>query len=653
MSCQRARLPTVLPRHSILAAVLLGASFAPLPAHGGQYRGPWPFPTNPNPARTSIPTTTIGAPTPGRMPGPTTGARPAVADDTSWQVWWEFNKDPFLQLKQAVRSGPQSGSDDYFLGANKSVVARDALAPSDIDRRDRIVPALAAALASERHRDNVTACLVGLAKVGLDLPPDLELTKLFAVRLARDDQEVRETAALALGIDGRAAGLPALLALVRDDGEGRRLLGNEAVPERTRAFAAYGLGLLAHGSGDAAVKQLVHDALAPLLLDQKSTSRDLRVAAMQGLGLLAPDLSRAADKRLLWQTLGELWQFYDADLGRGSELLQAHVPTAVGRLLGRGDGPDHRAAKTRLLAEIGGKSKRHVTVQQSAAQALGMLALPPEQAEDDAAISQQLVRYYQDGPDQQARRFCVIALGRIGGERSRETLLKLYATANKSTEKPWVALALGLCAHASKERGEIDLVVAKLLLDDLGHTANNDTQAAMAVALGLCGWRDAGERVQELLLKNERAETLAGYLCVALALLDYREATPTLTDIVVRSVRRPFLLLQAAVALGRLGDKDAAVLLQKLMRDNDSAAALAALAQALGNIGDRRSIEPLRQMLVDQDLTRLARSFVAAALGSVGDKAALPWNSWLAVDVNYAAAVDTLTDGNSGVLDIL
>jgi len=31
----------------------------------------------------------------------------------------------------------------------------------------------------------------------------------------------------------------------------------------------------------------------------------------------------------------------------------------------------------------------------------------------------------------------------------------------------------------------------------------------------------------------------------------------------------------------------------------------------------------------------------------------LPWNTPLTVDCNYAAAVDTLTNGATGVLDIL
>ena len=118
-------------------------------------------------------------------------------------------------------------------------------------------------------------------------------------------------------------------------------------------------------------------------------------------------------------------------------------------------------------------------------------------------------------------------------------------------------------------------------------------------------------------------------------------------------MRRPFLLQQAAVALGRLGDQGTVPILCELLGKHDSTAALAAIASALALIGDRRSIDPLLEMLDDEELTKLARAFAAAALGGVGDKDELPWNEPLCRDVNYRANVDTLTNGKSGVLDIL
>ena len=80
---------------------------------------------------------------------------------------------------------------------------------------------------------------------------------------------------------------------------------------------------------------------------------------------------------------------------------------------------------------------------------------------------------------------------------------------------------------------------------------------------------------------------------------------------------------------------------------------LASLAIAIGRIGDRRSIDALIESSEDRELTKLARAFVAAALGGVGDKDELFWNVPLSLDSNYATNIDTLTNGATGILDIL
>ena len=85
----------------------------------------------------------------------------------------------------------------------------------------------------------------------------------------------------------------------------------------------------------------------------------------------------------------------------------------------------------------------------------------------------------------------------------------------------------------------------------------------------------------------------------------------------------------------------------------DDAASLAAVAGALSLVGDRRSIDPLLGRMQDGEQTKLARAFAAGALGGVGDPDSVPWNVRLLLDVNYTTGTDTLTNGQSGVLDIL
>lgn len=637
--------------HTLRRVVVFALVAALALAHGGQYRGPWGGPSAP-PVVPGPGGPTTGGPGLPTSPGPTTGGGGGFDDATSWQVWWEFNKDSFLRVREAVMDAPVSGSDEFFLGPTRTTVARDAMFPSEKERRDRIVPALVELLRREDHRDIVTATLVSLARIGLDAP-GIVLEEVFARYLPRDEQEVRETAVLAFGITGRATGLPYLQALLRDDKRGREFVEEAEVGERTRAFAAWSLGLLAWRSTDSAVKQQVHDLLVPILKDDDVKGRDLRVAVISALGLLRPASSRAADKRLQWQTVDDLLAYYQRDLGKGDQLVQAHVPTALARLLGRGREATHQRVKKLLLGELSGKERRNPTIYMSAALALGQLAMAPEDEAEDAAVSEALLRTYREQHDRQTRNFALIALGRIGGEQNRRDLLALWPTAHKLADRPWLAMALGLIAWSKRAGGAIDDDIGRLLREEILDQENEEALSAFAVGLGLTGWEPAYDDLMEQLKKHEKRERVAGYLCVAAALLGNREATPELSAIMGRSLRRPFLLQQSAIALGRLGDKAAVPQLQDMLTKSESVASLASIAGGIGEIGDRRTITPLLDMLKDDALGKLARAFVAASLGRIGDKDKLPWNVPYSLDVNYRADVDTLINGMNGILDIL
>ncbi|MFN9706942.1 MAG: HEAT repeat domain-containing protein, partial [Planctomycetota bacterium] len=130
-------------------------------------------------------------------------------------------------------------------------------------------------------------------------------------------------------------------------------------------------------------------------------------------------------------------------------------------------------------------------------------------------------------------------------------------------------------------------------------------------------------------------------------------AAPALREGVERPARRPFVLQQAAVGLGRLGDADTNQKLVAMIERSESVAVLAALANAIGQIGDRRAIPLLVALTKDDAQTKLVRAFAAAALGGVCERFALPWNLPLSRDANYGAPVDTLSNGATGVLDIL
>jgi HEAT repeat protein len=246
-----------------------------------------------------------------------------------------------------------------------------------------------------------------------------------------------------------------------------------------------------------------------------------------------------------------------------------------------------------------------------------------------------------------------MALGRIGGDANRQWLMTTWQRANKNLERPWLALSLGMIAARAAAAGAIDEGIARMLVDDLDEAQYVEVRGAFAVAIGLTGWQPAFPTLRDFLREHETTETLGGYACVALALLGEPSAAPMLSEVVERSARRPFVLQQAAVGLGRLGDADATPRLVAMMERCESVAVLAALANAVGQIGDRRAIPLLVALTKDESQTKLGRAFAAAALGGVCERFALPWNMPLSRDANYAAPVDTLSNGATGVLDIL
>ena len=667
-------------------------------AHGGQYRGPADVvppspgggrgtggpagpatggPAGPGAPAPSGPTTPGAAgPATGGPAGPgggragQTGQRGVeVGDDlTQWQFWWEFNKDPFIRLKDAVQQGgAQTGSDDFYLGGTRRKEAKDSLKPTEEQIMGEILPALKKAIDSTKQRDINSSCMVAMAKVGKD-HSEFKLIDVFTPRLKESDQELRETAALAIGIAAIADGteLETLVGLALDNEKGKSLSGG-SVNNRTRAFATYGIGLLVNGKNNLKLKSDAFAALKKLVDDDGMSNRDVKVAALNAIGLLNIDASSDEAKALLGQALETLEAYYMKKLGPGEQLIQAHVPTAIAKLIGK----QHEKASyyKQLFADDlleKGKVKRSSNdIARSCVLALGQLALPYDHKEDkgnpDNEYSKILLESYQKHKDLQTRFFSVLALGQIGGEQNRAALLKAFDSAGKSQEKPWVAMGLGVYSffeyETQKAAGAIELEreIGATLLRAFKSDKDPNLRGALAVAMGLNQTTEAADAMVSMLLSSVAQEELAGYLCIGLALMNHTRAVPDIKSVVDQAARRTKLLQQAAVALGKLGDKSVADQLQKLMTDGEpNLAKLSAIASALGFIGDSRTIAPLRRMLFDEQLGDLSRAFAAVALGGVADKEPLPWNSKIGVNNNYRASVETLTTGSgTGILDIL
>jgi len=560
-------------------------------------------------------------------------------------------------LKDAVHSGGAvTGGDEIYIGAMRRSRRFPTLKPSDDQINGVILPALKQALDSTGDRDITSSCLMALAKIGRD-HESFRLLPTLRRSLKTHDQEVRETAALSMGVSTQPAAAKDLIDLTLDSSSGRALLGGRKVDNRTRSFAAYGLGLIAHANASVDLKRSVLQTMRTVLADRSIVDRNIRVAAIEALSLLNVDRkgTKGGDERLLSDSLEVLMSYYERRLGRGQELIQSHVATAVAKLIGRGRSPLHQQYKARFAADLGLRKRKSHDIHRAAVLALGQLATSDE---EDASYSRVLLDYYHRGRDTQARYFALIALAQIGGNDNKNALLKALAHGQKNLQKPWAALALGTLAFHARERGTDPATVETIgheLLQEFRKARSPYAKGAMAVALGLSGHRPAGRELREQFLRFKHQDELAGYLCIGMSLIPYQKAQPDILEVARRSIRRPKLLTQGAIALGKMGHKGVTSALIEMLQDHREVnlAKMSAIAGALAFIGDRSTVTPLRDMLSNEQLTPLTRAFAAVALGGIADKEKLPWNSKIARNMNYRAAVETLTQSGSGILEIL
>ncbi|RKZ12810.1 hypothetical protein DRQ53_14255 [bacterium] len=695
---------------ALLAGGTLGIQGVSL-GHGGTYRGPGDTvppggggggggggpstpgpggPSTPGPAGPSTPGPS-GPATPGAGPSgpaptaPTTqGGGDSGPDLTTWQFWWGFNKEPYLNLKARIHSGSTAtGSDDFFIGHGQQTQSKDNFKPSEADIRSKIVPALIDAIENETNNDIATAALIALAKIGDEKGQDgvSQFEAVIKTRLGDSVQEIKETAALSLGILANPASIDILEQIALDQPEGRRAIGKaeSQIGYRTRAFAVYGLGLIGYQAEDAEHRSRIVKLLHGLLESPRFSTRDIKVAAMISMGLVPiaqisnpePIDGEEAPEIMPWDTRQEqieyVIDFFETDNNKNRDyIVRSHAPHALSLLI-RGSEAEHKDRVAGALVEFfGGRTQKgQKQLRQSAVLAMGAIGDTDSAPEDktDIEIRKRLFAAVKDS-DPQVKNFSLIALAQIGGNLGegdptdglrdiRKHLSKQLAKGR--SRKSWAGLSIGIMerkladANGPTSAEQLNAVMMSLQ----GAKAVREV-GAYAIGLGIAKHVGASDMMQTKLDEMSQDEA-RGYIAVGLGLMGAQGSKEQIQEIVSKSKYRADLLKQAAIALGLLGDKTVVTdLLKMLKEDAKTLSSQAAIASALGFIGDSRSIDPLVDMFQDDSLTDKARAFAGVALGIVADKEPLPWNAKISVDINYRANTTTLTgDGGTGVLDIL
>jgi HEAT repeat protein len=651
-------------------------------AHGGAYN---PTPGGqPGGSSPSGPGPGTGAPGPATGPGQggTNPATDATVLRASWEDWGHFNQDPYLDLKWAIgTAAPATGADEIVSGS------RTDARPSPDRVRTRVVPALRELLETERTPEILGSTLVALARAG---DPEGESSKSSAIpllvkHLPDGNQEIAETAALSLGILQSEGSLPFLEALLTAGTRGKELVGGGDVPERTRAFAAYGLGLVADRAGNNRARQIVARSLCAALQNRRAASPDVEVAAVIALSLDRLEPERVASASAPWISRQTEMQFLKGifEDSRRRPFVRAHAATALARLAQDAPEPLRADVAEQLLAAVKPHSKVENEVLQSAAQALGLLG-----DADGDGLDRKIrngLGAVLDDPDVQARCFALVALAEIGaregpadgneeGSNACRNMISGELVRSRGMTRPWAAIALGVLerrildrrggtaggperpgAPASGAGGHLapSQPVRETLRAYFASARQRMHIGTGAIALGLCRDRKAVPILLDR-LRETTEDQGQGFVALALGMIGAEEAVKPLRELARTSKYRPAVLEEAAIALALLGDKSTATDLAEMLAKAQGQSAQLSLANALGKIGDDRTVDPLLNLIGRKDLTSSARAFAAAALGQVADKDLLPWFSPISCDLNYLAKTGTLLAGDgTGLLEIL
>jgi HEAT repeat protein len=611
--------------------------------------------------------------------GSTTDGAPAQSDIgglfevdlSTWQIWWEYNQDAFVPLREAVlRPEPRTGDDELFLGEAQ---APQLPAPREVGpelTHERIVPALIELLRTASTTDVTASAMLALGRIGEDprQAGSHAVQDAIAAQLGHPNIEVAEFATIALGALASESAAPLLVEIASDTRAGRALTGRDSVSPRQRAFAAYGLALTGHLSPSADVRRYAVHHLNKILASERTSTHDLEVACTVGLGLLAVEGPRAAleadalppsaSREALVVELLDLFEDKSEE-----RLLRAHVPTAIARLIEGEDGPLKRTVAERLLTGIAkrsGDKKREV--RQGCVVALGLIGDSDGDPLDED-IRASLLRAAEDG-DVLSRRYAIIALAQVASRPGRGAGDPLAGAADvkqflfkglergASNLRPWHALAIGILGRNLQAQGRpLKPEEAAALRKELVDCRSAEYAGAYSLASAILKDRMSTDAVLEQ-FERFQDDAVRGHCALALGVLGADRSVERLRAVLRESLHRPEVLRQAATALALMGDRSLVADLVGLLATDDCQLALSSAATALGMCGDRQAVEPLLGLL-DAKHTSGVRATAALALGRLADRELLPWSSVFSRASNYGAGPQSLADpGRFGIADL-
>lgn len=615
-------------------------------------------------------------PAPVQLPFP--GALGAAPDPSRWELWWSFRAPEFVSVRETAAERRVRSRPSVWLGVDAAALEEQVPArptPSQVDAE--VIPALLHVLETESNPTVLAGAAMALAKVG---DPAGRHGSARALRALLTDvrHEVQGAAVLGLGLLGDEGQIELLTELMGDTRSARATV-RRAIPVRTRAFAAYGLGLLAERAPDEEARREIATALLAELRGAREARPDVKVAALLALGLTDLDWygGEELDRRDL---LAELTGALEARPGSAQavfadDLVRAQLPLAAARLAVDArafTGGEASAARSRLISALLGAvepgSVEALAVRRSAIMALGRLGDAGGSVQS-RAIVQGLSAIVRRGPDPVGRAWALTSLGEVGGRMGpgdgpwvlagpvRDVLLG-ELSGKRGGRAPWAALGLGIQVRGEVRAGQmIDAGAARAVGAAFAASGNAEDMGAYALALGLMG--DAGAELvlmERLDALGSGADLARGSICLALGMIGGPKAREVLVRAVKAAATRPRVLRDAAMGLGLLGGSDASGVLAAMSTRARTLSTRAAIAGALGAVADAGAVDQLvLEIRREAEATGsdLAIAYACGALGVACDKDLRTWRASLLACVNHGMPVETLSAPGSGVLDLL
>lgn len=640
------------------------------PGAGGGLSGPStpaaPGPSSPSTPRPNSPT----APAPATPRAPSSPAGVVIADWSDWSWWWNFNRDPYLDLRHKVlSSGALTDGGEFDLGQGQTA-SRTSLAPDEEMIRTEIGPALQAATENGSWRVKSDAMLA-IAKLRPEfIPVRVSLIELITQHLSASNQKLSESAVVALGLMGGSDAAQILSDIASDNVAGRKWVGRSSVPGRTRPLAVLALGVLGKQLDSEYERLRLVNSLQAFLEQPRGAYADMHVACVTAMGMTA--LSERGPVGVIDASEGEIVISGRAAQVRylltilqdeeRNEYVRAHVPKALA-MLARDSSVELRdATKQALLAELERRKRSDRLVSYGVVEALGVLG-DADVGGVDAQVREALHASVVNGNNSQ-RGVSLVAIALASSRRGegeqpfaaldgeRGFLLKQLAT-GKSRQRPWSALALGLQQYHASEAGlpQSKEVLQALLESNAKVRAPGDS-GAWSIALGLFGDLVAEEALTNR-MQNSADDNARGYAAIGLGLMDATGSSPALERLIDKSRFRPIPLRKSSEALVLLRRKNVVTILLSIIDEEQTASVKASCLAALGLVGDRRAVDPIVAILEDDEQLDMTRSFAAIALGVTCEPGGLPWTADLSNHVNYFALSETLlTSKGTGILNL-